>query len=118
MFLIGIFSFAVLLLLISNAVRAGEYELLPAGAVINRNPKINSPAEKPDALGAAQGQDAEAVGLHPEIRRSFEEVDFALLTSQQPHQVGCNVPLEGSDSGMLLFMGIFSSAKGRERRDL
>ncbi|TXT10010.1 uncharacterized protein COLE_03944 [Cutaneotrichosporon oleaginosum] len=53
-----------------------------------------------------------------ELQRSFEEPDFALLSGRQPHQIGCDVPLEGENAGTLIFLGIFSSASARQRRDL
>ncbi|KAJ9127215.1 hypothetical protein QFC24_001453 [Naganishia onofrii] len=66
-----------------------------------------------------------------EIQRSFEEPDFALLSSKQPHEIGCDVPVrwtwngttvEGlgpraedgvpeEDTGVLLFLGVFSAAQ-------
>lgn len=52
------------------------------------------------------------------LQRSFEEPDFALLSGLQPHEIGCDVPLEGEDAGPLVFLGIFSSADKKRRRDL
>ncbi|GMK57377.1 hypothetical protein CspeluHIS016_0402110 [Cutaneotrichosporon spelunceum] len=53
-----------------------------------------------------------------DVQRSFEEPDFALLSSRQPHEIGCDVPLDGEKAGPLIFLGIFSSAPSRKRRDL
>lgn len=58
-----------------------------------------------------------------EIQRSFEEPDFALLSSKQPHEIGCDVPVdwrgekgqgpEGgvnkSEDGVLVLLGVFSA---------
>jgi hypothetical protein len=74
-----------------------------------------------------------------EIQRSFEEPDFGLLSSKQPHEVGCEVPLDwrgdgvvsfhypGSNQtstsssssdptpGVLIFLGIFSAAQSADK---
>ncbi|EJT49571.1 hypothetical protein A1Q1_01286 [Trichosporon asahii var. asahii CBS 2479] len=58
--------------------------------------------------------------LEPEgVQRSFEEPDYSLLSARQPHEIGCDIPLEGANSGKLAFIGIFSSSlNGKGRRDL
>lgn len=72
----------------------------------------------------AQGKDAHLVDETGDgIQRSFEEPDFALLSGLQPSQIGCDVPLRGDggredESGVLVFLGIFSQASNKERRDL
>ncbi|BEI86425.1 hypothetical protein CcaverHIS002_0607120 [Cutaneotrichosporon cavernicola] len=53
-----------------------------------------------------------------DVWREWDEPDFALLSSRPPHQIGCDVPLDGENAGTLVFLGIFSSAPARERRDL
>lgn len=83
----------------------------------------------------------------PDIQRSFEEPDYALLSSRQPHEIGCDVPIrwnwngtkvegmppdadeEGvfeQETGVLLFLGVFSAAQSasktyeemKKRRDM
>lgn len=54
----------------------------------------------------------------PPLDRSFEEPDFSLLSGKQPHEIGCDVSLEGPDAGPLVFVGIFSTAARKGRRDL
>ncbi|ODO01524.1 hypothetical protein I350_06344 [Cryptococcus amylolentus CBS 6273] len=83
---------------------------------ISRSPKLDTPADTGEGKDIAQGKDAHLVD--GDIQRSFEEPDFALLSGRQPHEIGCNVPLEGEDSGVLIFLGIFSAADKRGRRDL
>jgi hypothetical protein len=72
----------------------------------------------------------------PDIQRSFEEPDYALLSSKQPHEIGCDVPIrwnwngtkvdgmppdadeEGifeQDTGVLLFLGVFSAAQSASK---
>lgn len=48
------------------------------------------------------------------IQRSFEEPDFELLNSPQPHTIGC--PQKDSSSAPLLLIGIFSAPDKVERR--
>jgi hypothetical protein len=76
----------------------------------------DTPADTGEGKDVAQGKDAHL--LEEEIQRSFEEPDFALLASRQPYQIGCDIPLEGEDKGVLVFLGIFSAADSKERRDL
>jgi len=66
----------------------------------------------------AQGKDAHLVD--EEIQRSFEEPSFGLLAGVQPSRIGCDVPLDGSESerGVLVFLGIFSTGDKKDRRDL
>lgn len=72
----------------------------------------------------------------PDIQRSFEEPDYALLSSRQPHEIGCDVPIrwnwngtkvdglppdadeEGvfeQETGVLLFLGVFSAAQSASK---
>lgn len=72
----------------------------------------------------------------PDIQRSFEEPDYALLSSRQPHEIGCDIPVrwnwngtkvdglppdadaEGifeQDTGVLLFLGVFSAAQSASK---
>jgi hypothetical protein len=44
--------------------------------------------------------------------RWFDEPDFGLNSGPFPHEVGCN------KTGTLALMGIFSTAAGKQRRDL
>lgn len=85
---------------------------------MNTSPTNDSPADSGEGKAVAKGKDAHLVD--EEIQRSFEEPDFALLNGRQPSQVGCDVPLDGDEKekGVLVFLGIFSTADKRERRDL
>ena len=58
--------------------------------------------------------------MDEEVQRSFEEPSFALLSGVQPSRLGCDVPLDGSESekGVLVFLGIFSGVDKKDRRDL
>lgn len=64
------------------------------------------------------GKDAHL--MDGDIQRSFEEPDFALLSGLQPSEIGCDIPLEGKEGekGVLVFLGIFSTADRKDRRDL
>lgn len=84
-------------------------------------PTHDTPADSDPGRGVAQGKDAHLVDQ--EIQRSFEEPDFALLAGTPPHRIGCDIPLRGdgaaeNEEGVLVFLGIFSAAGGRARRDL
>ncbi|WVQ65931.1 uncharacterized protein L199_004109 [Kwoniella botswanensis] len=85
---------------------------------VNTVPSHDSPADSGEGKDVAKGKDAHLVD--EEIQRSFEEPDFSLLSSVQPHEIGCDVPIEGREKerGVLMFLGIFSAADKRERRDL
>ena len=79
-----------------------------------------------------------------EIQRSFEEPDFSLLSSAQPHEIGCEVPIiwdpsvsnvsdtgsgrrtgdssgsastpaSSSNPGVLVFLGVFSAAQSGDK---
>ena len=79
-------------------------------------PSNDSPADSGEGINVAQGKDAHL--RDQEIQRSFEEPDYALLSGKQPSELGCDVPLEGEDAGVLVFLGIFSAAASKGRRDL
>jgi hypothetical protein len=94
-----------------------------------------------DQSGQKVQQDRQA---EVDFQRSFEEPDFALLSGKQPHEIGCDVPIvwntsssssspsspspsaSSSETGVLIFLGIFSAAQSsssspdqmRARRDL
>lgn len=57
-------------------------------------------------------------GVPDPPKRSFEEPNFALLSAKPPHQIGCDVPLNGTNAGPLVFIGVFStmSEKAERRR--
>lgn len=48
--------------------------------------------------------------------RSFEEPDFSLLSTPQPHTIGC--PQRSSPTAPLLLLGVFSSPEKIDRRTL
>ncbi|KAK4685512.1 hypothetical protein P7C73_g4640, partial [Tremellales sp. Uapishka_1] len=109
-------TIGLLLLLAINAFSSPS-ALQPAGTdPLNTKPSHISPADSGEGKNVAQGKDGHLVD--EEIQRSFEEPDFALLSGRQPNDIGCDVPLEGEGSGVLVFLGIFSTADKRERRDL
>lgn len=90
----------------------------------NTKPVDQAIADSGSAQTVAEGKDA-----HIEeqvIQRSFEEPDFALLSSKQPSEIGCDVPISKLDGrivnpdeeGVLVFLGVFSAADKKDRRDL
>ncbi|WVR06229.1 hypothetical protein IAU60_003259 [Kwoniella sp. DSM 27419] len=83
---------------------------------VNTVPSHDSPADTGEGKNIAKGKDAHLVD--DEIQRSFEEPDFALLSGLQPSEIGCDIPLEGEDGGVLMFIGVFSTADKKDRRDL
>ncbi|OCF31309.1 hypothetical protein I316_07095 [Kwoniella heveanensis BCC8398] len=83
---------------------------------VNTVPSHDTPADTTEGKDVAKGKDAHLVD--EEIQRSFEEPDFALLSGAQPSEIGCDIPLEGEDKGVLMFIGIFSAADKKGRRDL
>jgi hypothetical protein len=100
--------------------------LSPAASAANQLSKPKPVASDGD------GGDKPTKEPEPEIQRSFEEPDFALLSGQQPHTIGCDVPVDwrGKDgapppasvnddeNGVLVFLGVFSAADKKRRRDL
>ena len=112
----------LIILLVILALNAGAQLSRPAGIPkptdISRTAIDDSLADTGEGKEVAQGKDAHLI--EGEIQRSFEEPDFALLSGLQPSQIGCDVPLpgEGEDEGVLVFLGIFSAADKKDRRDL
>ncbi|ORY31443.1 hypothetical protein BCR39DRAFT_526792 [Naematelia encephala] len=112
-------AIALLVLVALNAARASSSSSTTSvDSTLNTSPTQISPADSGEGHDVAQGKDAHL--LEEEIQRSFEEPDFALLSGKQPHEIGCDVPLHGDESqrGVLVFLGIFSAADKRSRRDL
>ncbi|WWC70617.1 uncharacterized protein I206_104568 [Kwoniella pini CBS 10737] len=106
----------ILVILALNAATSKSGTTNEVSGDINTVPSHDSPADSGEGVDVAKGKDAHLVD--DEIQRSFEEPDFSLLSSNQPHEIGCDVPLEGKDKGVLMFLGIFSAADKKERRDL
>lgn len=106
----------LLVILALNAASISSATAQTSDPVLNTSPTHDSPADSGEGKNVAKGKDAHLVD--EEIQRSFEEPDFALLSGKQPSAIGCDVPLEGEDSGVLVFLGIFSAAANKERRDL
>jgi hypothetical protein len=107
-----------LIVLALNAAHASSTYSNATGevAVTNTTPSYDTPADSGQGIVVAKGKDAHLVdGAKP---RSFEEPDYALLSGKQPSQIGCDVPLEGEDKGVLIFLGIFSAAVSKKRRDM
>lgn len=109
-------------IVLASAVLAALFVCVAQLSLPARPPGLQTPSTYSASL------DAEAFGtshekqwlLEPEgLQRSFEEPDYSLLSARQPHEIGCNIPLEGENSGKLAFIGIFSSSvNGQSRRDL
>lgn len=109
-------SFIILFLLFLALNAAHSTKVGINDAEIATKPSEGSPADTGEGKNVAQGKDAHLV--EQEIQRSFEEPDYALLSGKQPHEIGCDIPLEGEGKGVLVFLGIFSSAERKDRRDL
>ncbi|KAL7422144.1 hypothetical protein Q5752_002787 [Cryptotrichosporon argae] len=109
---------AVVVVLIVVAVNAlhARFDAAAGAARVHTVPAADSPADSGAGVDAAKGKDAHLVD--GEIQRSFEEPDYALLSGAQPHEIGCDVPLDGKDAGVLVYLGIFSTADRKDRRDL
>lgn len=107
---------------LASAVLAALIVLVAQLSLPDQPPGLQTPTTYSAAL------DAEGVGtshekqwlLEPEgLQRSFEEPDYSLLSARQPHEIGCDIPLDGDNRGKLAFIGVFSSSlNGRSRRDL
>lgn len=107
---------------LASAVLAALLIFVAQLSLPRRPPGLQTPTTYAAAL------DEEGVGtshekqwlLEPEgLQRSFEEPDYSLLSARQPHEIGCDIPLEGDNSGKLAFIGVFSSSiNGKGRRDL
>lgn len=110
-------SILLLVILALNAAHATTSIRPHSGTdILNTQPTELTPADSGEGRGIAQGKDAHLVD--EVVYRSFEEPDFALLSGKQPSRIGCDVPLEGEEKGVLVFLGIFSGAGKKERRDL
>jgi hypothetical protein len=111
---------ALLVLLALNAAHTPDLALHPTDPAyhLNTSPSPDTPADSVEGLSEAAGQDAKV--QVEELQRSFEEPDFELLNGIQPNEIGCDVPLDGNEGqrGVLLFLGIFSTADRKDRRDL
>jgi hypothetical protein len=111
-----VLSIIVLVILAFNAASLTSTHASSHTAIVNTAPTHDSPADSGEGKDVAKGKDAHLV--EEEIQRSFEEPDFSLLSGTQPSQIGCDVPLEGEEKGVLVFLGIFSAADKKDRRDL
>jgi hypothetical protein len=113
-------SLAVILLiyLAVSAARLSAPNPLGVEGELNTVPAHTGLGDSGAGAMAAKGKDGHL--LQDEVQRSFEEPDFALLSGRQPHEIGCDVPLAGESGeiGKLVFLGIFSAAGLRQRRDL
>ena len=115
----------VLVVLALNAGAQLSRAPVPKTSSISKSAINDSLADTGAGKEVAKGQDAHLIaGIEGQIQRSFEEPDYALLSGKQPSLVGCDVPLQSlglassEDDGVMLFLGIFSSASRRERRDM
>jgi hypothetical protein len=111
-----IFIVALVILALNAASLASTTSTITPTTTLNTQPTQDTLADSGEGKSAAQGKDGHLVD--GDIQRSFEEPDFALLSGLQPSEIGCDIPLEGSDAGVLVFLGIFSVADKKERRDL
>ena len=111
------FTVTILVILALNAAHATSRPTTDPSQ-LSTVPSTDSPSDTGEGQDVAKGKDAHLV--EGEIQRSFEEPDFALLSGLQPYQIGCDVPLGGQeeDDGVLVFLGIFSAADKKARRDL
>ena len=107
----------IILVLVLLALSLANRSALPKVSLeISRTPSNGSPADVGKGHDIALGKDAHLVDEN--VQRSFMEPDYALLSGVQPHEIDCDIPLEGPNKGVLVFLGIFSHAKARGRRDL
>lgn len=106
----------LILLLIFLALNAAHSSRQTAPNEVATTPSHDTPADSGEGINVAQGKDAHLVD--EDVQRSFEEPDYALLSAVQPHEIGCDIPLEGEGKGVLVFLGIFSQASNKARRDL
>lgn len=113
-----IFIVALVILALNAASLASSSQTLSPSTTLNTQPTQDTLADSGEGKNAAQGKDAHL--MDGDIQRSFEEPDFALLSGLQPSEIGCDIPLEGNgkEKGVLVFLGIFSTADRRDRRDL
>ena len=118
-----LFIVALVILALNAASLASSTRTLSPTTTLATQPTQDTLADSGEGKSAAQGKDAHLVD--GDIQRSFEEPDYALLSGLQPSEIGCDVPLHGEggsagdkEEGVLVFLGIFSAADKRERRDL
>ncbi len=126
------FAFAVAVLVLLITVRDIHPDLdppMPAPAPLSPAALAANSLSKPRA--GAEGEEA-VEEQEQEISRSFEEPDFALLSGRQPHEIGCDVPIDWhgkagmgpeagpneDENGVLVFLGVFSTADKKGRRML
>lgn len=120
-----LFTFKVrprLSVVLASAVIAALFIVVAQFSLPDRPPGLQTASTYAAAL------DAEGIGTSYErqwllepagVQRSFEEPDYSLLSARPPHEIGCDISLEGENKGKLAFIGIFSSSlNGRGRRDL
>ena len=113
-----IFIVALVILALNAASLASSSRTLSPSTTLNTQPTQDTLADSGEGKNAAMGKDAHL--MDGDIQRSFEEPDFALLSGLQPSEIGCDIPLEGKEGekGVLVFLGIFSTADRKDRRDL
>lgn len=113
-----LFIVALVILALNAASLASSSRTLTPTTTLATQPTQDTLADSGEGKSAAQGKDAHLVD--GDIQRSFEEPDFALLSGLQPSEIGCDVPLDGDvkEKGVLVFLGIFSTADRKDRRDL
>jgi hypothetical protein len=122
LYTLTIFIVALVILALNAASLASKSSTITPTTTLNTQPTQDTLADSGEGKSAAQGKDAHLVD--GDIQRSFEEPDYALLSGLQPSEIGCDIPLQGEgggggqDEGVLIFLGIFSVADKRERRDL
>jgi len=115
-----IFIVALVILALNAASLASKTSTITPTTTLNTKPTQDTLADSGEGKSAAEGKDAHLVDGR--IQRSFEEPDYDLLSGLQPSEIGCDIPLKGEggegDEGVLVFLGIFSVADKKERRDL
>jgi hypothetical protein len=115
-----IFIIALVVLALNAASLTSKTSTIATSTTLNTQPTQDTLADSGEGKNVAQGKDAHLVDGG--IQRSFEEPDFSLLSGLQPSEIGCDVPLQGEgpegEEGVLIFLGIFSVADKKERRDM
>lgn len=113
-----IFIVALVILALNAASLSSKKTTISSTTTLATQPTQDTLADSGEGKNAAAGKDAHLVD--GDIQRSFEEPDYDLLSGLQPSEIGCDIPLagEGGEEGVLVFLGIFSVADKKERRDL
>lgn len=116
-----IFILALVILALNAASLTSRTSTIASPTTLATQPTQDTLADSGEGKNVAQGKDAHLVD--GDIQRSFEEPDYDLLSGLQPSEIGCDIPLEGEggkkgEEGVLIFLGIFSTADKKERRDL